>query len=166
MVTSSPHVRGPEEREVPEHTKLWLNPVAKRQGLSVLYPDARLHEFHSLIFTNEVVQLQTDKHFLLLVTNFSNHPSKIKDGKVIAQAIPHPTRTVETNMSLEALLRVAGEGAMAMDPLHFAAPLSSATPEDHESPSVYHLVPYYLNEDAVRQVRGMLCKYNAIWDVW
>lgn len=60
--------------------------------------------------------------------------------------------------------RVRGEGATEMDPppLPFAAPLSSATSEDNEAPSMKQMALKYLNEDEARQTKWVLRKYETM----
>lgn len=80
------------------------------------------------------------------------------------QVMFHPTHIVATSISLAALLDVTAESSTEMDPppLHIAAPLPSATPEDKEAPLVDYLAMYYFNEDEARLVREMMRKYQAM----
>lgn len=102
--------------------------------------------------------------FFLLVDSFADHPRISKKGKVMAQVIPHPSRVLDTEIPLAELRWVTDEEATEMDetPLHFKAPLPSAPPDDHESPSVDIFALKYLDEDESRQVRRMLRKYEAM----
>lgn len=83
-----------------------------------------------------------------------------------AQVIAHPTRMMEREVPSAELVAATAEHTTAMGPplLHFAASLPSATPEDHEAPSVDNLDLDYLNKEEARQVRDMLRQYSEMSD--
>lgn len=74
--------------------------VAKQEGPAVFQPNAQLYKRHFVVCINEVVELQSGSLFFVFIVKFADEPLRITKGKVKAQILLYPTKTVHAHMPL------------------------------------------------------------------
>lgn len=100
-------VKAKENISILPNCQKQINVSSKRRGLAVLQPKAKLCEWYSLLYSNRVVQVESDIPFQILIANFSAIPKKIVKDQAVATVIPHLPHVLPSTATIAEVLGFA-----------------------------------------------------------
>ena len=99
-------VRACESIVLEPRTQTWVQVTAPISGLHALQPSENLYANGSIVITNGVVQVDTNRPFRVLIANMGANPYRVTKNQVLGSLLPHPTAIIPTNVSIAEVLGI------------------------------------------------------------
>ena len=105
----STKVRLTEPYRLQPGTQTWVRVTSTFHGTGILHSRSVLYERHGIAVTNGIVQVEPNKTFRILLSNFSERVRLVQRNQVVAELLDHPLAMSASNLRVGELLGVTEE---------------------------------------------------------